>query len=448
MGIEYAILMPTVWKYVQSVGGSKTHLGLLLAGFSMTRTISFLIVGYWSDRRPMREPFIFSFILGAIGSLLYGLAGGLNSLGVMMLGRLVAGIGAANTTLNQTYIARTASADRRTKLLSFCRGCAVLGIASGPLLNLFLLKLDDSDLCTGRFCLNSMTSAGYVMAIVNMALCLSFMVLFVEPPPQASSRSISYQRPDEIGTIQESKYHEIEEVEEPTAMQAINIVICQRAGWFCLMINFVTGFEMTALETAVTPITAEQYGWGTQENSYLFGAITVLAIMAIVSTIVFDKQKCCSPRLVLVLAQVSLGIAFAVALGACGGPDIPLWGLFTFGGFLVYGVVLQATPALGVYSTMIGDFDKGVFMGYSQIVLGVARILGPLFAGVTLEFHTHWLLMATACAVYVFTPVSFPFVWKKIVKHADKGSFSQAEGSVDVDSQRLLKDQSSDFTSA
>jgi len=286
------------------------------------------------------------------------------------------------------------------------------------------------------------------MAVMNVLLCLLFTFLFVEPPPQVSSRSASYHRPEDVGAIQESKYHEIEEMEEPSALQAINIVICQRAGWFCLMINFVTGFEMTALETAVTPITAEQYGWGTQENSYLFGAITVIAILAIVSTIVFDKQSCCSSRLVILLAQVSLGIAFAVALGACGGADIPLWGLFTFGGFLVYGVVLQATPALGVYSTMIGDFDKGVFMGYSQIVLGVARILGPLFAGVTLEFHTHWLLMAAACGVYAFTPVSFPFVWKKIVKHADKETFSQSEESLSVDSQQLLRDQTSDFASA
>eukprot|EP00471_Norrisiella_sphaerica_P008585 CAMPEP_0184502710 /NCGR_PEP_ID=MMETSP0113_2-20130426/51066_1 /TAXON_ID=91329 /ORGANISM="Norrisiella sphaerica, Strain BC52" /LENGTH=485 /DNA_ID=CAMNT_0026892011 /DNA_START=62 /DNA_END=1519 /DNA_ORIENTATION=- len=431
MGIEYAILMPTVWRYVQSVGGSQTYLGILLSGFSFTRTLSFVFVGYWSDRRPMREPFIFSFLIGAVGNFIYGIAGGLNSYPMMLFGRLIAGIGAANTTLNQSYIARTSSPDQRTKLMSLCRGCAILGIAAGPVLNLFLLRLDDVHACNGRFCLDSMTSAGYIMVCVNVCLGVLFMLFFTEPPPQArdSSRSLSYHRPvGPVGGVQESKYSEIEENAywddgwEPVQegyWEPIKTVLFKRAGWFCLLVNFVTGFQMTALETAITPITKDQYGWGTQNNSYLFAGITAVAICSIVSTIVLDKQSWCSPRGIILIAQFSLGISFALGLAICGGARIPVYGLLVFGLFLVYGVVLQGPPAMAVYSTMVGEYDKGVFMGYSQIVLGIARMLGPLFAGVTLEFHTHWLLFSILCAVYAMTPISFPFVWSKIVKHEE-----------------------------
>eukprot|EP00467_Chlorarachnion_reptans_P004972 CAMPEP_0114517266 /NCGR_PEP_ID=MMETSP0109-20121206/17797_1 /TAXON_ID=29199 /ORGANISM="Chlorarachnion reptans, Strain CCCM449" /LENGTH=495 /DNA_ID=CAMNT_0001697765 /DNA_START=38 /DNA_END=1525 /DNA_ORIENTATION=+ len=442
MGVEYAILMPTVWKYVQSVGGSKAYLGILLAGFSATRTIAFVFVGWWSDRRAMREPFMFSFFIGAIGNLLYGLAGGLNSFPVMMLGRLVAGVGAASTTLNQSYIARASSSDQRTRLMSLTRGCSILGIAAGPVMNLLLLRLDDEKICTGRFCLNSMTSAGYVMVVVNLLLCLLFAMFFVEPPPQMSSysRSLSYSAPavgSADGGIQETKYSEIgvendegAVFDELTGWEAVKIVILERAGWFCLLVNFVTGFQMTALETALTPITADQYGWGAQENSYLFAGITGIALVAIISSIVFDKMSCCSPRGIILVAQVSLGVSFAMALSMNGGAKIPLVGLLVFAVFLIYGIVLQGPPAMGIYSIMIGDFNKGVFMGYSQIVLGVARIFGPLFAGITLEFHTHWFLFAVLAGVYAITPISFPFVWKKIVNEPKEEALLEG-GSMD-----------------
>eukprot|EP00466_Bigelowiella_natans_P001170 jgi/Bigna1/89058/estExt_fgenesh1_pg.C_430029 len=365
MGVEYAILMPTVWRYVQNNGGSKAFLGFILSGFSLTRTLAFVLVGYWSDKRPMKEPFVFSFLIGAVGNMLYGLAGGLNSLPVMLVGRLIAGVGAASTTLNQSYIARTSSVDQRTKLLSLCRGTSILGIASGPVLNLLLLKLDDKNVCTGRFCLDSMTSAGYVMVLVNLLLCFLYMIAFVEPPPQASvSRSMSYHRPGSSHGIQESKYKEIA-TNEPNwddnpldegwgeqrddvgaGWEPIRTVVFKRAGWFCLLVNFVTGFEITALETAITPLTSEQYGWGTQNNSFMFAGITAIALTSIVSTIVLDKQIWSSPRLIIALAQISLGGAFVIALALCGGPKVPVYGLLLFGAFLVYGVVLQGPPAM------------------------------------------------------------------------------------------------------
>eukprot|EP00468_Gymnochlora_sp_CCMP2014_P014125 CAMPEP_0167769196 /NCGR_PEP_ID=MMETSP0110_2-20121227/17160_1 /TAXON_ID=629695 /ORGANISM="Gymnochlora sp., Strain CCMP2014" /LENGTH=254 /DNA_ID=CAMNT_0007658097 /DNA_START=504 /DNA_END=1268 /DNA_ORIENTATION=- len=245
-----------------------------------------------------------------------------------------------------------------------------------------------------------MTGAGYIMVIVNALLAILFFFLFEEPPQQpsftrknspVSQGNHGIQAAGDDHKYAYSKLEDKEDAELPqesgrastdrdysqpvfsmnqSSMHAVKIVLIQRAGWFCLLISFLTGFQLTALETALTPITKEQYGWGTQQNSFLFAGITFVAIIAVVTTIVLDKQSWWTSRKIIALAQIFLGIGVAVALISCGGEDVPLWGLLTFGGFLIFGLMLQGSPSLGVYSTLIGSYDKGVFMGYSQIVMG------------------------------------------------------------------------------
>jgi len=435
IGVEYSLLMPTVWKYVRSLGGSKTMLGIVLASFSLTRTIMFPVVGHWSDRRPMKEPYITLFVLGSVGMLVYGLAGGFDSLAALIIGRAIAGIGAASTTLNQTYIARGASADQRTKLLSMTRGFAMMGVACGPALNLLLVQLDKIDACVGRFCLDSMTGAGYIMFIVNFVLAGLFGLMFQEPAPQLSQTrpsspvgdysqlpSSSINRVSDVKSLSNvltSQTEHENSLPTSTGCLAAKMVIIQRAGWFCLLVSFIGGFEITALETALTPITHDQYRWGAEQNSYLFAGITGMALIAVISTIILDK-KGVSSRNIIAVACVFCCIGMGLAVGSCGGPRVPLWGLLTFGSFLVFGLVLQSSPAIGVYSTMIGDFDKGIFMGYSQIVMGIARFLGPLLAGITLEhWKDHYLMFGILAGSFVTIPISMPFVWHMIVKHPE-----------------------------
>ena len=67
---------------------------------------------------------------------------------------------------------------------------------------------------------------------------------------------------------------------------------------------------------------------------------------------------------------------------------------------------------MAVYSTKIGNYGKGVFMSYAQIMQGVARILGPLLAGASLHYATHWALFAVLGVVFSLGPICFTSVWE------------------------------------
>ena len=389
---EYAILMPTVWQYVRSLGGRSTYLGLVLAGFSLSKCISAFALGYWSDKRPMREAFVFSFAVGVAGNILYGIAGGAGFLHLILIGRLVAGIGAANTTLVQAYIARSSAPAQRTRLMSMCRGASLLGISSGPVLNLALINLDNKGVCWHGFCLNSWTAAGYVMAVINLILGFMFAVFFLEPPEQRkavkqtlkydeSGHSLSNSPPTRVviknkpnfvpsghvqfggdrgtGRFNDSyssspMVHEDNKTSSSRISDALKVVLIERGGWCNLCLSFMTGFEFASLETSVTPITATQFGWGTQENSYFFAGVTGVALCAIATTIWLDGRQWTSPRGIVAFAQVSTGTGFALGLWLCGPHRIRMEGLLLLGGFLVFGVVLQSSPSQGVFSTKIG----------------------------------------------------------------------------------------------
>eukprot|EP00937_MAST-01D_sp_MAST-1D-sp2_P005103 g5103.t1 len=388
--IQYSMLMPTVWEYVQRCGGTRLILGVVLSSFSFTQTICFPVFGRWSDVRPMRYPFCASFVLGVIGNTIYGLADTFgHSIGVMLAGRLVAGCGAANTGLVASYIARAAPPESRTRLLGINQMVIFVGILCGPALSVLVYA---ADVQAGPFTLDRCTLAGYLMTLVNAALLVAFPMLFIEPPAAAVALG--------SGESAIARWKE-----------SLRVVFLQRKGWFNLVITFIVAFEISALEAALTPITTDQYGYNAKQNSCLFAAIAGVALTAVAIAIALDRQPRSSPRGIVAGGFAMMATSFVVTFSLNGGAHIPFFGLATFGVLFVMGVMMLPASNMAVFSTKIGNYGKGVFMGYAQIMQGTARILGPLLAGASLHFATHWALFAVLGAIFSIGPSCFCLVW-------------------------------------
>jgi MFS family permease len=408
MSVEYALLMPTLNDYIDFMGGSTAFYGIVLSAFSVTRTAFFVVFGYWSDKRDMKEPFMFAFAIVILGDLLYAfadatcedkwvtdgkcdVAGGISKkagLGMILTGRLIAGIGGANTTLTQAYFARAASPAKRMKLLALANGFALFGLLLGPAFSVLFVHIN---LDIGVFRLYQNTAPGYVMALVNFISLVAFYLWFENPP-----------KDKEKLVIDKAFYGKVK------------TVIWRKGGWYCLMLNFIMGFEITGLETAITPIT-KSWGWGPQANSVFFAGIAVIALISIVSTIILDKRGW-SGRTLIFGAFVCIGMSMVVAFAVCGPPEFPQWGLFLFAILFVYGVMLMNAPNTTIYSVLIGDEGKGVFMGYAQIMLGLSRICGPLAAAITMKSGSspHWFLFSALAAPFVLGPLLLPFTWHQL----------------------------------
>ena len=106
-----------------------------------------------------------------------------------------------------------------------------------------------------------------------------------------------------------------------------------------------------------------------------------------------------------------MAASFVVAFVLDGGRKLPFYGLVVFGVLFILGVMLLPASNMAVYSTKIGEYGKGLFMSYAQIMQGVARILGPLLAGASLHYATHYGLFVFLGAVFCLGPFCFSRAW-------------------------------------
>ena len=80
---------------MQLTGGLSptTFLGWVMAGYSLGRFVMSPICGYWSDKRPTKEPLIVCFLVSIVANFAYCYAGALPSGGqyVVLVARIVVG---------------------------------------------------------------------------------------------------------------------------------------------------------------------------------------------------------------------------------------------------------------------------------------------------------------------------------------------------------------------
>ena len=131
--ISFMVVSPSVIFYVRALGGTKEQYGVILSAFSFASFLCKPCLGYWCDRSgyKFRAPYLASLIAAMLGGILYFAASGASSphvaIATVFLGRLLGGVGAANSTLGFTYIAQMIPHDKMTKFSTVLSMMRVLG---------------------------------------------------------------------------------------------------------------------------------------------------------------------------------------------------------------------------------------------------------------------------------------------------------------------------------
>jgi predicted MFS family arabinose efflux permease len=105
LGIDYAIILPTAWGYINTFmqlhyGGFV--MGTLLSVFALSGAISGIILGYLNDIGfSLKRLMLFGMLFKIIGNILYFI--GIN-IYVVVLSRLIAGVGMGLVVRNDQLI--------------------------------------------------------------------------------------------------------------------------------------------------------------------------------------------------------------------------------------------------------------------------------------------------------------------------------------------------------
>ena len=447
MNIEYSCLMPTVYDYAMSLGGSKHFYGWLLACFSITRMLVFIPVGYWADYRPFKEVFVTTSCVGFIGCMIYGVAGHIGNKWLLVLGRVLTGFGASNTTLSRTYIAKVCEADEFTKILGVQLTLDLLGVMVGPALIACTSRIDYK---YGWFEFNEKTAPGYIMAVLQLVMAFNFLTVFVEPPDDKSKTKLTIRRKDlQMDDGENAQYkllddeREISEVTNKSMEEgnvssektvnvlcfkfpaAVKRVLIDGGGWFFLLTVFTVNFNLCALETVATPLMEENYHWHSIENSSFFAGCAAVGVIGMWTGMKLEKSFN-NGRVPMVVGLSSMALAFVIWLSFDGGKSLPKAGFFAGAFFCIFGLCC-VTPPNSSFFTKIVEWQggqQGLFGGVWSVIMSAGKSVGPIVAGGALDYmdkghNGHWIIFVLCVPVLITNIVLFPCIWG-VTKEVDK----------------------------
>jgi hypothetical protein len=128
------------------------------------------------------------------------------------------------------------------------------------------------------------------------------------------------------------------------------------------MAAFCNAFLLSGLETVITPITNQSFGWGTLQNSCFFGGVAGVALLAAISSALMDKFATSSSprgRVAMGLGLVWLALIFGVVMSHY---KIKLTFILIFAALFIYGLVFLAANNTACFSILVRDRNKGFYM--------------------------------------------------------------------------------------
>ncbi|KAF3340177.1 hypothetical protein FCM35_KLT15948 [Carex littledalei] len=169
------IIVPTADDYSVSLGAAATVCGIIIGSMAVAQVFSSVYFSAWSNKSYFR-PLVFSSIMLFMGNLLYALAYDLNSLSLLLFGRLLCGLGSARA-VNRRYISDCVPLKIRLQASAGFVSASALGMACGPALaGLLQIKFKIYSLT-----FNQNTLPGWIMAVGWLLYLIWLWISFREP---------------------------------------------------------------------------------------------------------------------------------------------------------------------------------------------------------------------------------------------------------------------------
>uniref|UniRef100_A0A8C5DVB6 Uncharacterized LOC114461822 n=1 Tax=Gouania willdenowi TaxID=441366 RepID=A0A8C5DVB6_GOUWI len=432
-GVEYGVILPTIWRYLQSLDAAPYFLGLTLSAFSLSGLLSGLVFGHWSDRtQSTKKIILFANVFEIVGNVMYFVG---YSKWLILSSRFVAGMGAGVNSAIFGFLTRVTSPVDRSTVFAGVMACRQAGLLIGPAFNLFL-RLCDFQL--GVFVVDKYTAPGLFMCVLWLLLQLAVLLLYTDLPPlekqKAQDSSLNNSRNSEkeqedvededcndeekplmvspelvgsYGSVTTSQqlenggsslpknttdHHspppspvtkEFQESCNPFKNFSLTREFMREEVVVLLAAQFIILFNQTVLETMVTPLTQNYFDFGELENSimyFLAGTVMIGGFLFVrwLSRHVEERGVFAIGLSICNIACVWFLIFLVKPIGSYA------WRMteFVFGLFLqVLGWPFVSVAQVSLFSKLTNEKTQGFSHGVRRSVGGLATILGPLWAG-------------------------------------------------------------------
>ncbi|CAM9557712.1 unnamed protein product [Phaeothamnion confervicola] len=173
---NYYIVGPSSTEYAAALGGSPAVSGVIIGMTPIAACFSCILYSWWSNSS-FKQPLVCCCLLLTAGNFLYGLALSYDAFWMVLLGRLLIGLGGARG-VNRRYIADTIPLEQRTYFSAAFVAVGAVGMAFGPFVAAVLAQFEFN---VGILIMNGMTSPGWFMFVSWSFLGLLTLCFFKEP---------------------------------------------------------------------------------------------------------------------------------------------------------------------------------------------------------------------------------------------------------------------------
>ena len=342
--LGFGIAIPILPLLIKDVGGNPFLVGVVIALFSLFQFIFSPILGRLSDKYGRRPILIISSI---INSLSYFLIFSFQGFWIILAARIIAGIGSANISVAQAYVADTTASHERTKAMALLGAAFGLGFIFGPLIASVVSELFGS------------TAPFLIPAILSLINTLLILVVLPE-----SNKVLQKHIKIELINIRVTR-----EVLRPKNMA------------FLMFLFFFVNLTL-ALIIGVFPLYSQQrFGWNEAQNGYYFALIGAGSFITQVYLIRLLLKRFTEAAIIR-LALLVFGLSIV-------GVGLSPSGLITYilGPFSSFGFSLLTVNTQSLISLESTEDKQGMVLGVAQSFASLARTIGPLIGGAMATFN-------------------------------------------------------------
>ncbi len=374
--LGFAIVLPYLYFFVLSLGGSPFIYGVLLASYSLMSFIFTPIVARLSDRYGRRKILLAAL---AVASVSYFIFGSAQAIWLLFLGRMLSGTTGATVPVAQAYVADVTTPKQRLRYLGLLGAAAGIAFILGPAIGGTLSSLFNYA----------------VPSYLASALAFSNMVaaFFLLPEP----KSFNIKR-----TI--------------LSFSELLKVIRKRQIVLLLGVYFLFFMAFIFFQSALSPWLQTVFGYGSFETGLIFffiGAISAFSQAVLLPAL---SRKFSQLRLIMASVLVfALGL-FVLAF-ISGLPFLLAVGCLVSLGFGSQYVIINT-----LISTSTPKEAQGGTLGVAWAVAGLAQTVTPVLAASVFGFGAQagfvGLVFVVSAAVSVAT---LPLIWvfKKTIAAQD-----------------------------
>lgn len=347
--IGAALVVPILPFYATRYGASALMVGLLISSFSVAQLLCAPAWGRMSDRYGRRPAILIGLTISALSYIVFAFA---RSWEVLLLSRLVQGLGAGTIGVVSAYVADASSSDQRTKAIGWLTTVTSLGWLSGAALGSVLVTIG-GERAPGLF------TAGISLVVA------AFASQFLKESRGMSPNTGTHAVPKKPTTGREAIRHVFARWSEPAP----------RLIWI-----YAIGIGAFYGTAAVMPLLLqERLGITEKTIGYVvmyFAGLGVVVRAGILGRMVDWLGEPKLSRLGIVL------LAIGLALGALGTSHLVLFTSFTL---MPLGTAFLFPCVTGMLSRIVSSSERGLYLGVQQTFGGVARVAFPILAGALMD---------------------------------------------------------------